>query len=246
MLTSEQIQKEWETFKFYIKEYIAEPRASKLMEFYIKYEDRVKSIPASFNVKQHSTFNGGYLYHVNNVIKNSLALNELWDVAGVNCNYTEEELVFSAINHDLGKIGDYEYVGCLNNPSEWHRTNLGELYAINPEMEFMTVPDKGLFMLQYHNIPVTRNEWIAIKIHDGLYNEANKPYLYNKPKSALSLILHQADLMSARIEYEQQYLNAPKSEKIINNNKKQIRPKAFELINNLDKTNGLINAFDKL
>jgi len=246
MLTPDQIQKEWEMFKFYIKEYIAEPRTSKLIEFYTKYEDRIKHIPASFNTKQHSAFNGGYLYHTNNVVKNSLLLHELWDIAGVNRNYTEEELVFSAINHDLGKMGDHEYIGCLHNPSEWHKTNLGEMYIINPEMEFMTISDRGLFMLQYHDIPITRNEWIVIKTHDGLYNEANKPYLFNKPKSAISLILHQADLMAARIEYEQQYLNTPKLEKPTTNNKKQIRPKAFELINNLDKNNGLINALDKL
>jgi hypothetical protein len=57
---------------------------------------------------------------------------------------------------------------------------------------------------------------LAIKLHDGLYDEANKPYLINwlpeqKPRTSLIYIVHQADLMAARIEFEQEWF--PKFEK---------------------------------
>ena len=44
--------------------------------------------------------------HVNRVTEGALALNKVWIEFGAEQNYTIEELVFSAINHDLGKLGD--------------------------------------------------------------------------------------------------------------------------------------------
>jgi hypothetical protein len=52
---------------------------------------------------------------------------------------------------------------------------------------------------------------IAIQTHDGLYDEANKKYLTGfipgqKPRTSLPYILHQADLMATRIEFEREWL----------------------------------------
>jgi hypothetical protein len=52
---------------------------------------------------------------------------------------------------------------------------------------------------------------VAIQTHDGLYDEANKKYLMTympeqKPRTALPFIVHQADLMAARIEFEREWL----------------------------------------
>jgi hypothetical protein len=52
---------------------------------------------------------------------------------------------------------------------------------------------------------------IAIQTHDGLYDEANKKYLMGfmveqKPRTSLPFILHQADLMAARVEFEMEWL----------------------------------------
>jgi hypothetical protein len=48
---------------------------------------------------------------------------------------------------------------------------------------------------------------LGIKLHDGLYDEANKPYYISyledrKLKTSLPFVLHQADLLAARVEYE--------------------------------------------
>jgi hypothetical protein len=61
-----------------------------------------------------------------------------------------------------------------------------------------------------HGIMMSRNEWLAIKLHDGLYDEANKSYLMSwspetKPRTSLIYIIHQADLMAARIEFEREW-----------------------------------------
>ena len=124
--------------------------------------------------------------------------------------YSIEELIFSAINHDLGKIGDSKNEAYLPSTDKWRIDNLGELYTFNTKLSFMSVPDRSLFLLQEYGIEVSQNEWIAIKTHDGLYDPANEVYLKSfmpetKPRTSLPFILHQADLMSAVIEFQQQY-----------------------------------------
>ena len=52
---------------------------------------------------------------------------------------------------------------------------------------------------------------VAIQTHDGIYDEGNKKYLMSftpgqKPRTALPFILHQADLMASRIEFEKEWL----------------------------------------
>ena len=75
--TAEQIQQNWETFISYIDKYISEPRASKLKEFYSKYQERIILMPASHKKEYHNAFPGGYIEHVNRVIEGSLKLHSV-------------------------------------------------------------------------------------------------------------------------------------------------------------------------
>ena len=111
-LSAEQIQANWEKFVDYIYTYISDPRREKLLEFYKKFEDDLVLMPASHKVAYHNAFPGGYIDHVNRVIEGALAINEIWEKFGAEQNYTTEELVFSAMNHDLGKMGNGEEI-CL-------------------------------------------------------------------------------------------------------------------------------------
>jgi hypothetical protein len=94
---------------------------------------------------------------------------------------------------------------------QWRKDKLGEDYMFNTKVPFASVPDRGLFMLQSHGIQYTFNEMVTIQTHDGLYDEGNKKYLMSfmpeqKPRTSLPFILHQADLMAARIEFEREWL----------------------------------------
>ena len=69
------------------------------------------------------------------------------------------------------------------------------------------VPDLSIWLLQEYKINISWNEFQAIKIHDGVYDDANKPYFISrsaqaKLKTNLPIILHHADHMAAQIEYE--------------------------------------------
>jgi hypothetical protein len=81
----------------------------------------------------------------------------------------------------------------------------------NDRLEYMSVPDRGLFMLTNNDISYSKNEFLAIRTHDGLYDDANKSYLMGftpetKPRTSIMFVLHQADLLAARVEFENEWL----------------------------------------
>jgi hypothetical protein len=211
-LEAKEIQQNWVQLMSFIKDYISEPRKTKLITFYEKYQDRIALMPAAHKKEYHNAFPGGYVEHVNRVITCALHLHELWGQMGADLStYTKEELVFSALNHDLGKIGDDHNESYIPQTDAWRRDKLGEDYKFNDKLAFASVPDRGLFLLQDNDIKYTFNEMITIQTHDGLYDEANKKYLMAytpelKPRTSLPFRVHQADLMAARIEFEREWL----------------------------------------
>jgi hypothetical protein len=218
-LTAEQIQNNWNELLSYIEEYISEPRKDKLLEFYEQYAERLMLMPAAHKKEYHNAFPGGYVEHVLRVIRCAIKQAELWNSEGCDMStFTTEELVFSALNHDLGKMGDEEQESYIPQTDNWRREKLGEDYMFNTKVPFASVPDRGLFMLQSHGIQYTFNEMVAIQTHDGLYDKANEKYLMSympeqKPRTSLPFILHQADLMAARIEFEREWLPKLKEDK---------------------------------
>jgi hypothetical protein len=195
----------------YIETYISEPRKTALRNFYEKYAERIMLMPASHKKEYHNAFPGGYIEHVNRVIQAALKINSVWEDFGVNKNYTIEELIFSAMNHDLGKMGDEENESYIPQTDQWRKDKLGEDYKFNDNLEYMSVPDRGLHLLMSNDIPFSKNEMLAIKLHDGLYDDSNKSYLMSwrpetRPRTSLIFIVHQADLMAARIEFEHEWL----------------------------------------
>jgi hypothetical protein len=212
MLNEEQLLENWQQFLGYIEQYITGDRQKRLIDFYNKYEERFILLPASHKPQYHNCFPGGYIEHVNRVVSASLEIDSVWRKFDVKPTYTTEEVVFSALNHDLGKFGTLEHEAVLPNPSEWHVKNRGEIYTFNTQMDYMTVPDRGLWLLSQIGVEVSKNEWLAIKLHDGLYDDANKPYLMSwspetKLRTSLPFIIHQADLLAARIEFEREWLD---------------------------------------
>ena len=254
-LSAEKIQLNWVEFNTNIEQYITGDRKQKLLDFYKKYEERVSLMPASHKKEYHNAFPGGYVDHVNRVVKAALSMSAVWDGFGADMStFTQEELVFSAINHDLGKMGDSENESYIPQTDKWRRDKLGEEYMHNRIIAFAAVPDRGLFLLQEHDIKYTFNEMIAIQTHDGLYDSANEKYLKSfmpetKPRTSLPFILHQADMMAARIEFEIEWLpkfknNVDTSKKnyTLSNNNKSTKSKALGTIS----SPGLKNMLDNL
>ncbi len=258
-LTAEQIQHEWETLIGYIHSHITGERKEHLLNFYNKYQERLMLMPAAHKKEYHNAFPGGYIEHVNRVIRCAIKQYKLWKDEGADVTtFTKEELIFSALNHDLGKMGDENHESYIPQTDKWRREKLGEDYMFNTELPFSSVPDRGLFLLQSHGIQYTFNEMIAIQTHDGLYDPANDKYLKaympeQKPRTSLPFIIHQADLMAARIEFEREWLpkfkeknnvDKPKKNFTLDKEKKSTSPKSKALGN--IESEGLKNILDKL
>ena len=209
MLEAEKIKENWERYRVLVNQFFP-TRKDALNRMYDELEDRMVFMPASSMEHFHNAFAGGYVDHVLRVIDCAVTLHDTWTASGADMSgYTREELLFAAMHHDLGKSG---FPGDGNEvyqveTSDWHRKNQGKLYKTNANIPFAMVPDLSLWLLQEYGVKVSWNEYQAIKIHDGMYDEANKPYFVArsaqaKLKTNLPVILHHADHMASIIEYE--------------------------------------------
>jgi len=256
-LTAEQIQDNWNKFLSIIDVHISEPRRSNLKAFYEQYAERIMLMPASHKKEYHNALPCGYVDHVLRVVLCAFKLNEVWVDMGVDTStYTFEELVFATLNHDLGKIGDEQNESYIPQTDQWRKEKLGEDYKFNDRLAYTSVPDRSLFLLNQHGIQYTQNEMLAIKLHDGLYDDANKSYLMSwspetKPRTALVYIVHQADLMASRIEFEQVWMPKFKGEVTYSNSpnftieKNKKAPVKTKALSNI-KSEGLKSLLDNI
>ena len=208
MLNEKQIQDNWNQLLQLIEDTFEGERKEKLLEMYKYFEDRMMFAPASGTEHFHNCFPGGYVEHILNIVRFSKQFYEVWvDNGSFVSNYTMEELVFAGMHHDLGKVGDFENDNYIPNDSEWHRKNQGKIYTHNPDLQFMSPPDRGIWLLNQFGIKMSQIEMLGIRLADGMYDEANVKYLktFNKDhglKCNLPYILHQADMATTRIEFE--------------------------------------------
>jgi hypothetical protein len=207
-LTPEQIQKNWEQLRNLITNTFEGERLEKLNKMYDHFEDRMCVAPASGKEHFHNAHVGGYVEHVLHVVDCALKITNLWQSEGATINFTTEEVIFAAMHHDLGKVGDMNKDYYVPQESEWHRKNQGSIYTHNGELQYMTVTDRALFLLNQFGITMSEWEYVGIRLTDGLYEEANKSYYmsYNKDfslKTNIAYVLHQADMMATHIEYDE-------------------------------------------
>jgi len=155
---------------------------------------------------------------VHNVIDGVMHVTSMLKKMGMKVDYTAEEAIFSAMHHDLGKMGDLKQPYFLDEDKEWRRER-GYLYKHNSNLPFMTVQDRSLFLLQHFGIETTQNEFTAIRCHDGLFAEGNKPYFIsystppNLPPSNLNYVLHLGDWTATIAERD---IRRRKSEELVN------------------------------
>jgi hypothetical protein len=211
--TEEQLQANYEKFINALKKVFSGERLEKLLHMYSETELGVELTlaPASGKLHFHSAYVGGYIDHVMNVAKNSYKLKKVYEESGFPADFTDEELFFAAFHHDLGKLGVPGKPQYLPQESEWHRKNQNSMFTHNPELHYMDVTHRALWLLNHYGITYTEKEMLGIMLADGLYNEATKPYFISykeefRLKTDLPYILHWADHMSCRQEnreYEQ-------------------------------------------
>ena len=205
-LTAEQIQKNWDKHLKIVDHYIKD-RKNDVNSMLEDLSEGYVMAPASGKTWFHNAFPGGYVDHVNRVVEYSVKQSKMYKEMGGTIDFTDEELVFSALFHDLGKIGTKNQASYIPQTDKWRQDKLHEMYTPNTELDFMLVPDRSLFTLQEYGIKVSKNEYLGIKLHDGLFSDGNKPYFFsNTPhsrmKTSIVSILHSADFLASKVEYD--------------------------------------------
>lgn len=206
-LSAEQIQKNWGKHLKIVDVFITGDRKQQLLDLYSLLAEEMVTAPASGKAHYHNAIPGGYIDHVNRVVQCALKTRDLWVSMGIEQDFTDEELVFTALNHDLGKMGLPGQPGYIPQTDKWRQDKLGEMYGNNTALSFMLIQDRSLFLLQQAGIKLSEKEFLAIKLHDGLYDDVNKPYYMSfnpesKLRTNLVYILHQADFLASKIEYD--------------------------------------------
>ena len=126
-------------FMHYIDTYLFD-RADSLKKMYDSFGNRLVLAPASSVEHYHNAFVGGYIDHVLRVIDFSLKMYSFYEQTNQDLTgFTKANLVFVAMNHDLGKLG---FIGegrekYIPNDSDWHRKNMGKIYKTNDSITFL-------------------------------------------------------------------------------------------------------------
>lgn len=210
--TEQELKENYERFIGIIKKYFTGERLEKLLHMYSEKELGINLTlsPASGALQYHNAYIGGYIDHIFNVTKNALRMKEMFVNAGGEIDFTDEELVFSCLHHDLGKLGLAGQMHYLPNDMDWE-IKKGHVFKRNDKISYMTLTDRTFYTLNHYGVQYNEKEYFAIKLTDGMYDEDNQKYLKGHDikkqlRYKLQFIMHWADHMSTIIE-RQNYTN---------------------------------------
>jgi hypothetical protein len=107
--TAEELVSNYEKFRKLINQTFTGERLESLNKMYDHFEERIIYTPASSVEHYHNAFPGGYIDHVLRVTRNALSIYDLQEKWGLDLEgLSKESLIFTALHHDLGKLGSVE------------------------------------------------------------------------------------------------------------------------------------------
>lgn len=191
MLTPEQIEENYNRYRALCEKLgTRSPAALALVD---GLGERLAVCPASAKLSFHNAFPGGLVEHSLRVLNNAMNL-----CKGFGWKFPKESLIIGTLFHDLGKVGDHENDYYIPQTDSWKKDKYGEVYSYNPELSYMTVPHRGVFLCQHFGLTLNRDEMLAILLNDGQYTDENRPYALKEPH--LADVVHMADLIATKQE----------------------------------------------
>lgn len=198
-LTPDEIAENFEHMrKLCAQEHLGD-RSKPVLDMLDYFGMRLAVCPGSAKVEYHNAFPGGLVEHSLRVLDFAMQ----WITLNKKVLATKPKrasLTIACLFHDFGKVGDHEvdYYIPLTRDNEWKREKYGQQFEYNQSIPYMTVPQRGLWLLQHFGVRLTHDEYLAILLNDGQYCQENKPYAMKEPD--LAIIVHQADLLATRFE----------------------------------------------
>ena len=216
-LSTEEVNINFEEMMELINKYIPEPRLGKIMKLINEMLENIVTAPASSFKKFHASFSGGFIHHTLNVMKNAIKVDKLYTDSGFGKRlYTMEELIFSALCHDLYKIGFLPKDGGSKytpNTNVWKQKNYGQMYEFSSKGLNSLPPEEAtMFLLSKYDIKCSKNEVIGIKCANGKFSKHWDDFFPDyspmlAQETNLHIVIHQADFMSSIIENRKFYWN---------------------------------------
>lgn len=193
MLSEEQLIQNYEKYKSLLLQ-TGDHRSAQIEALIDHFGNRFVLCPASSKKQLHAAYPGGLIDHSLRVLKNATRMIKVApDVYG---DIPDESVVFAALFHDLGKLGDLENERYLVQDNDYYRKK-GNVYEVNQELS-PTVTHASLFLLQHFGVRMTYDEWEAILLNDGTVTDDGR--MYSMKEKALTLLVHQADRLSCEQE----------------------------------------------
>lgn len=189
-LTAEQIEENFNRFRSLMQK--LGDRSEPATAMVDALGERLALCPASAKKDFHAAYPGGLIEHSLRVLTNALTYSKAFG-----WKLPKDSLILSCLCHDLGKVGDVDneyYIAA----EEWRAQKLGELYTYNYNMQYMSNPDRSIFLLQHYGVKLTQDEHLAIRLNDGYVVEENKTYCLKEP--LLAHVVMTADYMSTMVE----------------------------------------------
>lgn len=189
-LTTEQIQENYAKFKSLLTPHVSE----ELME-YINESDFATS-PASSRDDFHGAYEGGLVEHSLGVLRYLKMLNGI-----VRNMYTDEQIIRTALLHDLCKAG------CYHQAPAWRKDSRGKWEKYTKWVFKDPYPighgSKSVTLILSHGTQLTPEETMAIMHHMGAYGLQGtelSTYTQATKDCPLVLLAGWADLCEANIE----------------------------------------------
>lgn len=190
-LTPEEIESNWRKMLSLLEK--CGDRAPAALAMVEALGERLALCPASAKRDYHNAFPGGLVDHSLRVLGNAMRL-----AAAFGWKIPKDSLIIAALFHDIGKVGDHEKDFYISQTDQWRVDKLGEEYTYNKDIQYMTVPDRGIFLCQHFGLKLSQDEMLAVRLNDGQYADENAPYKLKEPM--LADIVHIADLISTKQE----------------------------------------------
>lgn len=196
-LTPEEIDTNWKKYRALLEKNLGDrtEAATRLLD---TLENDLSLCPASGRKDYHRATPGGLVEHSLRVLRNAMTLSKAfgWSVP-------KDSLIIGCLFHDLGKVGTVDVDGnvvpyYVPQTSDWHREKIGEMYVHNKDMQYMTVPQRGVWLCNHFGLRLTNDEYLSILLNDGWVLQENKPYCLKEP--LLSHIVMTADYISTAQE----------------------------------------------
>lgn len=189
------IKKNFEKTLSLIDSTIVSERKQKILDLFSFFDTRYATAPASQQKSYYSAFSGGLCFHNLNVLQ--------WvgRFAGMMAKdeFSNETLLVISLLHDIGLLGTKETEYFLPQTNKWKKDQ-GVMFEINPEISFVKIPHRSLFLLQRFEVKLTEDEYLAILLQDGQMDNSNEHYKFKEPK--LADILQISKSYAMRLERE--------------------------------------------